>query len=61
MPNTTSKENVALTGTEVSDVPFISLKDASPRRKSIKEYQSGLKKTAALSKDRDLHARLSSF
>ena len=85
MPNTTSKENVALTGTEVSDVPFISLEDASPRPIIIeissskitditeentrsrtltakgREYQSGLKKTAALSKDRELHARLSSF
>ena len=85
MPNTTWKENVALTGTEVSDVPFISLEDASPRPKIIeissskitditgkntrsrtltakgREYQSGLKKTAALSKDHELHARLSSF
>ena len=85
MPNTTSKENVALTGTEVSDLPFISSKDASQCPKIIeissseitditggntrsrtltakgREYQSGLKKTAALSKDRELHARLSSF
>ena len=35
MPNTTLKENVALTGTEVSDVPVISLEDASPRPKII--------------------------
>ena len=72
-------------GTEVSDLPFISSKDSSLRRKIIeisssqitditeentrsrtltakgREYQSGLKKTAALSKDRELHARLSRF
>ena len=81
--NTTLKGNVALTGTEVSDVPLNLLEDASPPPKIIeissskitditeenarsrtltakgREYQSGLKKTAVLSKDRELHARLS--
>ena len=40
MPNTTLKENVALTGPQVSDVPFISLEDASPRPKIIKILSS---------------------
>lgn len=83
--NTSTRETVTSTGNEVSDLPFTSSDDASPRRKIIeisssksteitenttrprtltakgREYYCGVKKTAALPKDRELRTKLSSF